>query len=53
MPYEASSKIIKELVPGAEVKVYQKAAHGLYLTHKDQVLKDVLEFVDKVSSVHH
>ena len=50
MPYEASSKIINELIPAAEMKVYQKAAHGLYLTHKDQVLKDVLEFVDKVSA---
>lgn len=46
MPYEASSKIIKELVPGAEVKLYEKAAHGLYLTHKKQVLEDLLKFVD-------
>lgn len=45
MPYEASS-IIQELVPGAEVKLYEKAAHGLYLTHKKQVLEDLLKFVD-------
>ena len=49
MPYDASAKIIKELIPEAEVKVYEKAAHGMYLTHKDQVLKDMLEFVGKVS----
>jgi hypothetical protein len=46
MPYEASSKIVKELVPGAEVKLYEKAAHGLYFTHKKQVLEDLLKFVD-------
>lgn len=46
MPYEASSKIVKEIVPGAEVKVYEKAAHGLYLTHRKQVVEDVLKFVD-------
>lgn len=51
MPYEASSRLIGELVPGAEVKVYEKAAHGLYLTHKGQVLEDLLGFVAKVSTV--
>lgn len=50
MPYEASSKLIKEIVPGAEVKVYEKAAHGLYLTHKAQVLEDLLAFVAGLSA---
>jgi hypothetical protein len=50
MPYEASSKIIKEIVPGGEVKVYEKAAHGLYLTHKSQVLEDLLAFVAGLSA---
>lgn len=48
MPYEASSAIIKDLVPDADVRVYEKAAHGLYLTHKEQVLRDVLSFVKKI-----
>lgn len=48
MPYEASSKIIKELIPNVKVKIYEKAAHGLYLTHKEKVVEDMLEFVGKV-----
>lgn len=28
MPYEASSKVIKEIIPRAQVKVYERASHG-------------------------
>lgn len=45
MPYEASARIVRELVPRAEVKVYEKAAHGLCVTHAQRVVGDVLEFV--------
>jgi deferrochelatase/peroxidase EfeB len=48
MPYAASSKLIKELVPGCEVKLYEQAAHGLYWTHRERVLGDLLGFVDGV-----
>ncbi|KAK2792677.1 hypothetical protein FQN51_001595 [Onygenales sp. PD_10] len=44
-PYEASSKVVKEIVGRAGVKVYQGAAHGLYLTHREQFMNDLLEFV--------
>ena len=45
MPYEASARIVKELVPRAEVKVYEKAAHGMCVTHAQRVVGDVVEFV--------
>jgi pimeloyl-ACP methyl ester carboxylesterase len=45
MPASASAKLTEKLVPHAEVKIYEKAAHGLYLTHADQVIKDIVGFV--------
>ena len=45
MPYEASARIVRELVPRAEVKVYEKAAHGLCVTHAQRVVGDVVDFV--------
>ena len=45
MPAEASALIIPKLARQAQVKIYEKAAHGMYLTHADQVLRDILNFV--------
>jgi pimeloyl-ACP methyl ester carboxylesterase len=48
MPFEASSKIIAEMVPGTDVRLYEKAGHGLYVTHAERVLEDIVGFVKKV-----
>ena len=49
MPIEASSRIVREILgEGAELRVYEKAAHGLYLTHQDKVMEDIVEFVRRV-----
>ena len=47
MPASASAQIMEKLVPEGlcEVKIYEKAAHGLYLTHAGKVLEDILGFV--------
>lgn len=45
MPYEASAKIVKGLVPRAEVKIYEKAAHGMCVTHDQRVVGDVVDFI--------
>lgn len=45
MPYEASTRIVKELVPRMEVKVYEKTAHGMCVTHAQRVVRGVVEFV--------
>lgn len=45
MPAEASAALIPRYATQAQVKIYEKAAHGLYVTHADQVLEDILAFV--------
>jgi pimeloyl-ACP methyl ester carboxylesterase len=45
MPYEASAGVVKELVPRAQVKIYEKGGHGLNVTHAEQLLRDILDFV--------
>ena len=46
MPASCSASFIPKYVQQAEVKIYENAAHGLYLTHTDQVLRDILGFVE-------
>ena len=49
MPYEASGKIVAGILGRtADTRIYEKAAHGLYLTHRERVLKDILEFVKAI-----
>jgi non-heme chloroperoxidase len=49
MPYEASGKIVANILEHkAETKLYEKAAHGLYLTHQERVLKDILGFLTMI-----
>jgi hypothetical protein len=52
MPAPASADLIKAQIPDGlcEVKVYEQAAHGLYLTHAGRVMQDLLEFVVSVST---
>ena len=41
-----SANLIGEYVKQTEVKIYEKAAHGLYLTHADNlVLEEIIAFV--------
>jgi pimeloyl-ACP methyl ester carboxylesterase len=44
-PAEATAQLIQKLASKAEVKIYEKAAHGMYLTHAEKVLEDILAFV--------
>ncbi|KAL1847234.1 hypothetical protein VTK73DRAFT_10411 [Phialemonium thermophilum] len=48
MPLEASAALVKEMLPWSELKVYENAGHGLYLTHAKQVLDDIVEFVQSI-----
>jgi non-heme chloroperoxidase len=41
----AFGKATADLIPGARFKLYEGAAHGLFLTHAARVHRDVLEFV--------
>ena len=45
VPIGASAQAAKALVPHATLKVYRGAPHGITETHKDQLNKDMLEFL--------
>lgn len=47
VPIDASGKASAALIPGARLLVYPGAPHGLTDTHKDQVNRDLLEFLRK------
>ncbi|KAJ5812223.1 hypothetical protein N7474_008524 [Penicillium riverlandense] len=49
-PYETTAKVMKEIVPRARVKIYEQGAHALQVTHREQLVEDILEFVRNLSS---
>lgn len=42
MPYEASTKIIKEIVPRTQVNMYEKAGHGKSSISRTKIMKDLM-----------
>ncbi|KAK4039493.1 Alpha/Beta hydrolase protein [Parachaetomium inaequale] len=50
MPLETSAAIVQKLLPWSQLKVYEKAGHGLYLTHAQQVVDDILAFLEPIAS---
>jgi len=47
VPFEASGERTAKMIPGAELKVYKGAPHGLFFTDKDQLTADLLSFVGR------
>ncbi len=45
VPYGATARQAAELMPDAELKVYEGAPHGLLFTHKDRLNSDLLSFI--------
>lgn len=45
IPAEISGRVCAELIPRASYALYENAPHGLYLTHRDRLTKDLLSFV--------
>jgi non-heme chloroperoxidase len=45
IPIELSGYRQAELIPGSELIVYENAPHGLYLSHRDRLNADLVEFV--------
>jgi pimeloyl-ACP methyl ester carboxylesterase len=43
-PIELTGRKTAKLIPGCELKVYENAAHGLPITHKDRLNADLLAF---------
>ena len=47
VPYDASSKATAGMLPFAECKVYDDGPHAIFITHKDQLNTDLLDFLSK------
>ncbi len=48
VPFEATGKLSAEMIPGAELKVYDNGPHGFAVTHQDQLNNDLLAFLQKI-----
>jgi non-heme chloroperoxidase len=46
VPIDASAMLSSKLIPGATLKVYPGAPHGLATTHKDEFNADLLAFIN-------
>ncbi|EAQ88808.1 hypothetical protein CHGG_05427 [Chaetomium globosum CBS 148.51] len=49
-PIDSSSVLIHNILPWSQFKIYKNAGHGLYLTHAQQVLDDMLAFLEPIIS---
>jgi pimeloyl-ACP methyl ester carboxylesterase len=45
VPIEATGQQAARLIPGAKYIVYEDAPHGLFITHKEELNADLLEFI--------
>jgi len=45
VPIDISSKKAVGLIPNAELKVYEGAPHGLFITEKERLNKDLIDFI--------
>jgi pimeloyl-ACP methyl ester carboxylesterase len=43
-PPERTGKIVAELIPGATLQIYEGGAHGLPITHRERMTRDILAF---------
>jgi non-heme chloroperoxidase len=45
IPIERSSRLCLDLISGSRLTVYENAPHGLYLSHRDRLNTELLDFV--------
>lgn len=43
-PLEKTAKKAAQLIPGCELRVYEDAPHGLVITHRERLARDILAF---------
>ena len=43
-PLDTTARKVAELIPGAALKVYEGAPHGLVITHRDRLAQEILAF---------
>jgi pimeloyl-ACP methyl ester carboxylesterase len=44
-PLDKTGKLTAQAIPGAELRIYEDAPHGLVITHRDRLTRDLLAFV--------
>jgi len=44
-PLELTGRKTARLIPGSQLKVYEGAAHGLFVTHRERLNRDLLAFI--------
>jgi non-heme chloroperoxidase len=44
-PLDLCGRRTAQAIPGSQLKVYEDAAHGLFLTHRDRLTSDLLNFI--------
>ena len=49
-PVETTAKRCAQLIPRAKLKIYEGAPHGIILTHKEELARDLVEFVSGSTS---
>jgi non-heme chloroperoxidase len=45
VPIKASGARTAQMMPGAQYKVYEDAPHGLYITHSEELNRDLVAFI--------
>lgn len=45
-PLELTGRRVAQLIAGSELKVYEGAPHGLFITHMDRLNRDLVDFVN-------
>jgi len=53
VPMEATGLQAAMAIPGASLKKYEGAPHGLFITHKDELLEDIAAFVSSQRHLDH
>jgi non-heme chloroperoxidase len=46
-PIALTGRKTAQAIPGSQFKVYEGAAHGLFITHKEQLNRDLLTFIQR------
>ena len=44
-PLDLGGRKVASLIPGAKLAVYRGAPHGLFITHKEEVNRDLTAFI--------
>lgn len=50
VPIDVTGKVAAQMIPGAEFRVYEGAPHGLFITDKDKLNGDLLNFVRRLDA---